>query len=230
MPSRDIFGRNNDVDSGSVPETIWPVGGLYSFPSAAAETTIVSTDANDAAGGTGARAVLVTGIVIEDGKYLEVDEEIALDGTTPVTLSTEFYRINNLSVCDVGSGGVNAGVIDVLHDPTILARILAGEGESIQAVWTAPNVGQNWRIKSWELTIARQAAGELEGVLRVRRPGMGWRVKRVIGVASRGNSTVQQRLSGQGRFVEPGSDIEVRVTFASANNNRAYAEVALESR
>jgi hypothetical protein len=38
-------------------------GGTYSFPASAATTTLVSSSASDAAGGTGCRAVIVSGLL-----------------------------------------------------------------------------------------------------------------------------------------------------------------------
>lgn len=63
------LGNNPDVDSGTVPEDIWAGGGAYPWMTGATALEIVSSSANDAAAGTGARTVTINGL---DINYAEV--------------------------------------------------------------------------------------------------------------------------------------------------------------
>ncbi|HCX21458.1 MAG TPA: hypothetical protein DHN29_06055 [Cytophagales bacterium] len=60
------FGRNGSIDTTSDPEDLWIAGAVYSWPTAAAVTTIVSSDTDDDGDpvGDGARAVKVIGLEV----------------------------------------------------------------------------------------------------------------------------------------------------------------------
>ena len=83
------FGRNNDIDTSTVPEEIWNGGGLRYYPSTAAALNVVSTNANDTAAGTGARTVRVTGL---DANWNEISEIVTLNGLTPVQTVNSYLR------------------------------------------------------------------------------------------------------------------------------------------
>ena len=80
------FGFNDAV--GSSAETIWSVGGTYTFPSTATALTVVSSSANDDGNpvGTGARTVTIEGL---DANYLPVSETVTMNGTTDVTTTQD---------------------------------------------------------------------------------------------------------------------------------------------
>lgn len=100
-------GINSDIDSGAF-ESLWEQGGLYAFPPAASIMTISSTSAADAAAGTGARTVLVTGL---DANYVEISEVVTLNGQTPVNTVNQYLRAHGMTVLTAGSGGTAAGTI-----------------------------------------------------------------------------------------------------------------------
>lgn len=60
----DVVFTNSAVDTGTVPETVSPVGGLVALRSAAAVVEIVSDSAADAAAYTGAQAIKVHGLLV----------------------------------------------------------------------------------------------------------------------------------------------------------------------
>lgn len=101
----NIFGFNRSV--GTTYETLFNNGGgLYQFPSSAVQMDVVSSDAGDTA------QVLITGL---DDNYRVITETVTLTGTTPVTTTQSFFRINGASVVSTPnlSGNVtisNAGV------------------------------------------------------------------------------------------------------------------------
>lgn len=91
---------------GTVAETIWPEGGRYVFPAAASVMTLSSTSALDTNGGTGARTVLVTGL---DSNWVEIAETVTLNGTTGVSTTQSFFRVNRLDVVSAGTAKTNQG-------------------------------------------------------------------------------------------------------------------------
>jgi hypothetical protein len=104
-----VFGYNPDVDTSE--ESVWPNGGTVPHPTAASVLKVSSTDAADASpSGTGARTVLITGL---NGSFNEVSETIVLNGQTAVNTVNSYLYVNGLTVTSVGSGGANAGDINV---------------------------------------------------------------------------------------------------------------------
>lgn len=151
----DVVFRNPDVDTATVPETVWPLGGLVAFRSAAAVVEIVSSNAADAATGTGARTVRIDGL---DADYVEVSETLTLNGTTPVVGVVEFLRINSVVVVTAGTGKVNAGNI-TLRDSgagTTRSYIDAGRGRAEVGVFTVPAghkiMATDWVVSSEIIT------------------------------------------------------------------------------
>lgn len=126
------FGYNLDIDIGT--EAIWTAGGLY-VPLYAAETlSVVSTSANDAAAGTGARQVRLYGV---DDSFASVTEDITLNGTTPVVTTNSYYGINRAVVISAGSGMANAGAINITAPvaATTQAQIAIGDSITNQAAF-----------------------------------------------------------------------------------------------
>lgn len=101
-----VFGFNGDVDSS--PETIWPGGGLLTFPSSALQMSVSSSSVNDTSAGTGARTVYISGL---DGSYNETSETVTLNGQTAVMTSNSYLRINEAYVASAGSLNSAAGSI-----------------------------------------------------------------------------------------------------------------------
>lgn len=134
------FGNNDDVN-GSL-ETVWSQGGIYAYPSSAIAMKVSSSSANDAADGTGARTVVVSGL---DQNYNEASETVALDGQTAVLTTTTFIRVFRAFVVTAGNGGTAAGTIyvgtgDVTTGvpATVYAAIPLGANQTQMALWTVP--------------------------------------------------------------------------------------------
>ena len=130
------FGFNDTI--GSSAETIWSVGGTYTFPSTATAVTVVSASANDdgSPAGTGAQTVTIEGL---DSSYAEVSETVTMNGTSAVTTTQTFLRINRAYVATAGSTGSNVGAITIANTtPTTLASIAATAGIAEQCVYTVP--------------------------------------------------------------------------------------------
>ena len=130
------FGFNSAV--GTSPETMWTAGATYSYPSTATALTVVSssTDDDGSPAGTGARTVTIIGL---DANYNEVSETVTMNGTTNVTTTQTFLRVNEAIVATAGSTGSNVGTITIANTtPVTLAEIVATAGIAQQCVYTVP--------------------------------------------------------------------------------------------
>lgn len=118
-------GHLHDIDTATAPEDVWDAGGLYVFPAAlqaAADIDVQSNSAADAAAGTGARTILVRGL---DADYMEQEETITLSGVTPVHSALDYIRFFDIRCVTCGTGGVNAGDINV-YVPTATTGAITG--------------------------------------------------------------------------------------------------------
>lgn len=155
------FGFNTAV---TTSETIWSPGGLYTFPAAASVLTVVSDDADDAAGDTGARTVTIEGL---DANYEPVSATVTMDGTSPVsTTGVSFLRVNRVYVATAGSSATNEGTITIANStPTTLASIAAGAGIAEQCVYTVPanNTAYitRYMLSSYNSTAGAATAGQI---------------------------------------------------------------------
>jgi len=103
------FGFNADVDA--TEETVWTEGGDLVYPGAANEVYISSSDTNDVnPGGTGVRTIKVQGL---DANYLEIEEDVELNGQTQVITTKEYLRIFRAYVLTAGSNAGSAGTVYV---------------------------------------------------------------------------------------------------------------------
>ena len=225
MPKYSIrkFGENPDVDTTSLPEDLWDVGGTYTFPSAAAETTIVSDDAADDAAGTGARTVTVVGQIAGN---VETTEVATMDGATPVTLTNQFLRVYRLTVTTAGSGETNAGNIQVKHGATVLAQIAASEGQTLMAIFTVPDIANAFDqgvLKRWWCQISSNVDSVAVVALQIREPGGAWLTKDKASVSRGGpfNAEIDELYAA-------GADIRIRVLDVSANNTAVFGGFYLE--
>lgn len=112
-------------------ETVIMSGGItsgrYTFPAAASTMNVVSTSASD----NNTKQVLVSGL---DANYSPITETITLNGTTNVTTTKSYLRIQRLSV--VGSNTIVGNV--TINNSSVLACLRDGDGQSLQGVYTVP--------------------------------------------------------------------------------------------
>ena len=137
------FGTNEAVGT-----TFSPIarGGVYETPTTAQALELVSTDANDTSAGSGARTVRVIGL---DSNWDEVTQDVTMNGTTAVALSTNLIRAYRMYVLTSGTYGSataasHAGTINLQGSgggsiwleiyPTNFPR-----GQSQCGVYTVPN-------------------------------------------------------------------------------------------
>lgn len=163
-----VWGRNAVV--GTTP---WEELYAYDQPldwnailSAAVPLDVSSSNAADAAAGTGARTIRAWGL---DGDFAPQFEDITMNGQTMVNAVKNFRRLFGAEVLTVGSGGVNAGDIHIVKDGTggsytggvpgtltsALCKMLVGYGASMNGMFTTP-AGMKYKVKSiWASTRAQ---------------------------------------------------------------------------
>ena len=135
-----LTGYNPATSATAQP--IWGVTGTqYIQLTTGTALEAVSSSANDAAAGTGARTIRVEGV---DANYVPFAETVTLDGATPVALAnTSVIAVNNAYVLTAGSGLTNAGNVDIraVTGSLIKRRIQAvveSRGEASDFVYTMP--------------------------------------------------------------------------------------------
>ena len=156
------FGMNTDVDTGT--EQVWPLGTIKVLPTAAATASVVSSSAADGVGGTGARTVIFQGL---DANYDEVQEEVTMDGITPVVTTTSWLRMNVGFAADVGSGGINAGNITASIGGNAQVFIEANEGQSHQLDWCVP-AGHTYLIDVYSTIIGDTGVDAIQVLGQIR--------------------------------------------------------------
>lgn len=125
-----VFGRAQGYTSTNATTAKAIRATTYTPQGADARRSINSTSANDTAAGTGARTVTINYLT---AAFVLKSETIALNGTTAVnTVATDIAYIESIVVASVGSGGGNAGTVQVWTG-------LAGAG----SVWGSIAVGDN---------------------------------------------------------------------------------------
>ena len=109
-----IAGFNTTI--GTTYETVFrDGGGIYTFPGSALTMSLVSSSASDTMN------VYLEGL---DANYAPINETVTLTGLTPVTTSTQFFRINDARILS----GSNVGNITISNGGTTYAYIAAGLG------------------------------------------------------------------------------------------------------
>ena len=210
------YGKNPDIDSASVPEDIWGGGGIYTgFPLTTLETLeVLSTSADDAASGTGARTVTITGL---DGDYNIITETVTLNGTTPVATTKQFRRAHTMRTVTAGSNGVNAGVITVRHSSTesnVFLAMQIGTNQTNNSGYTIP-AGYTGYIRRVTCNVKSNTATYVEGALWIRQFGEVFRQRRPFS-ANLDNSLIDEIYGG---IVLPEkSDVVIRITLCTSEN------------
>ena len=209
------FGRNPDIDPGSVPEDIWDGGGVYTgFPSAAETLSVVSTDAADTAAGTGARQVRVIGL---DSNWNRASETITLNGLTPATGTTQFIRINTAAVVSVGSGGSNVGSITISHSTTtanVFNVIQPGTNQGMSSAYSVA-AGQTAYLVKQTYTMRGATSANADMCLYSRVFGGPFRQRRTLAVFY--GILITDSIVGGLPFGEK-SDLVLRCLRMSTNN------------
>jgi len=205
-------GYNADVDIAAA-EDLWSQGGTYAFPAAAAATTVVSDSANDTSAGTGARTVRVHGL---DANLQEIKEDATMNGTTPVALTSQFYRVNLVEVLTAGSGLANAGIIGVKHSSTFINAIPAGANRSRAAIFTCSAEHKRWRLPRAYATVLLDTVKTAVATIYTRKNGGLWQLRTVFTAMSTGNSSHGFDLASP-LDLDAGEDVKLTVSVTADN-------------
>lgn len=128
------FGYNPDINGAE--ETVWEVGGNTPWPDTAFVAYVVSNNAADANGGTGANKVRIEGL---DADYNLKSVEVELNGVTPVQITGTWIRIHRAFVTLAGSGGTTAGTVTVQNvGATVTYASFTNDNQTQMAVYTVP--------------------------------------------------------------------------------------------
>jgi hypothetical protein len=126
-----LFGYQPSVTTTSIP--VWENASTYTYPTSASTLTVVSTSTSDVS----PAKVLISGL---DANFDPISEVVVLTGTTGVTTTKSYFRVNGLLMTGVASGQTsNVGVITAKQVSNTLAQINAGIGKSQSTVYTVPN-------------------------------------------------------------------------------------------
>ena len=110
-PNKSRFDKNGEnISVGTTEEDVWVPGGRMTWLTSESTLDVVSTSASDALGGVGAQIVLIYGV---DENYEVVSELVNMNGTTPVTTTANFFRVNSAQFVFAGSTGYNVGEITI---------------------------------------------------------------------------------------------------------------------
>jgi hypothetical protein len=126
----EIFGYTPNIANtatGPMWEGQTQSGGLYVYPSVAAPLVLVSDSATD----NTARSVVIDGL---GAGFVPLTETIPLNGTTNVTTTNSFLRINGMSMLN----STNTGNITASISSTVYAKINAGVGQTQMSIYTVP--------------------------------------------------------------------------------------------
>ena len=205
------MGENEVVATGTVPEDVWQVGGVYPFPSAAGVVSLVSDSGEDAVGGTGASTVWVVGL---DADWKIIYEEVTMTGITPALTTLEFLRVNIIYGGDVGSNEVNVGNITGQIAATTVCYIQAEFGAELRAVWSVPE-GLTLEIPQIISSVTESTGNShAEVVLQVRPFGQSWQTGFMTSVVNRQNGANFPFVTPV--YAPPKSDVRLRVLSVSA--------------
>ena len=120
------FGFNPLINDAE--ETIWDVGGIYSYPSTAVKMTATSTDgANDED-----VQVNIQGL---DADYNEISETVTLNASGTKETNSFFLRVFRASI---QGSQEPSGTINITNTGTTYARVTLGDNQTLMCVWTVP--------------------------------------------------------------------------------------------
>jgi len=226
------FGRNPEVDINTTPEDIWNGGGNYTGQPVGftPETVqVFSSSALDTAAGTGARTIRFHGLATSTSTSY-TSQDVTLNGTTPVTTVSTWYRINRAYVLTAGTTGANQGTITIRASATIANVFVVMPvllNQTAVLAYTVP-FGKEGFINSFRTQIARLsgAAGSAVVTLRVRDTlnGGTFRAFRVLDAQS--GAIVQEDYSFPLQ-ISQGSDVKVRIESVSDNDTTASGSFSI---
>jgi len=159
------FGYNGEIQN--VEETIWDVGGLYTYPSSAVTMTATSSS-----GATDEDVeVTIQGV---DTNYAELSETVTLNASGTATTTGSFLRVYRAFV---SGSTASAGNITIANGGTTYAYVSASDQQTLMALWTVP-AGYTaylfqldttaFTVQNNKVATIRMLTRELNGVFRTQ--------------------------------------------------------------
>ena len=177
----NIFGYNSAATTAF--RVLWEKNSDYTPPSSAQQMQVKSTSASDTMN------LLIQGL---DSNYDVLNETVTLTGTSVVTTTNSFYRINNAIILS----GSNVGNIDIGNDlvgtPTYYAAIRAGDGKTQMSHYTVPR-GYCFFLYRIDAFSADSTADK-PAIFRNRVTNSAGRVLTVARTTFDGNMNIQRRF------------------------------------
>jgi len=228
-----LLGKNTSLTRDSLPQVVKPTGGEYPYASGNTTLEVLSTSAVDGSGN------VTIGIIGLNDNYDQISTFSVLNGTTPVTIGTQFFRVNRVVLLKADTPiQTNTGTITVREQGggATWATIPPMEGSSRDGSFTCP--------KDWQLVISGYSLHchrnkDANNATQQKPPSFLFSVnlfsgfpnpgqEAIIGPHWRKNTFISM---GTGRedinldqpvYLQPKSQIEVRFEELSADQNRIY--------
>lgn len=119
------FGWNTSV--GTSEETVWDGSNVYSYSVTGTATAHSTTNASDSAS-----TVTISGL---DENFLLVTDTLTVDGAASANQYSRIFR-SYMTTANTGTTNVNA--VDIKTHSNTIARISAGQGQTLMALYTIP--------------------------------------------------------------------------------------------
>jgi len=196
------FGFNpliNDTE-----ETIWDVGGIYSYPSTAVKMTATSTDgANDED-----VQVNIQGL---DADYNEISETVTLNASGTKETNSFFLRVFRAFI---EGSQEPSGTINITNTGTTYARVTLGDNQTLMCVWTVP-AGYTAYLLQKDVTCLTEANNKF-GTIRLVSKEFGgvFKTKDKFAVQN-GHTDITYSIP---LSIPEKTDIEVRAVGSSSNS------------
>jgi len=119
------FGWNTNVSTSE--ETVWDGSNVYSYSAVGTATVHSTTNASDSAS-----TITISGL---DENFLFVTDTLTVDGAAS---ANQYSRIFRAFMSTANTGTTNVNAIDIKTHSNTIARISAGQGQTLMAIYTIP--------------------------------------------------------------------------------------------
>lgn len=195
-----------DLNNNQTPSTLWSGTGLYTYLTSAQRLTVVSTDGDDTA------SVTIIGL---DGNYEPLTEIVSINGATAVITTNSFLRVFRMQYTNGNEGDITAS-----YNGDNIAKIDAGESQTLMALYTVPK-GRTAYLMGYDLSVNKSKDAQVK--MYIREHGGNFRVKGVAEVYE--NQYIYSPKIPM--VINEKSDIEFRVTDVENNNTRVSCNFEL---
>ncbi len=206
-----ISGRNRTT-AVNAPATVWECGGLYPWSVWNAGAGVLTLSSDNAA--DTAITVLLSGL---DSNYNPLTEVVTVNGTTTVTTTNSFLRLN--SAVNIGSKSIT-GTVSFYRNGTRVCCIIDGANTSKQSIYTVP-AGHTAFSVYGDFSVSKNEAAELNAH---------WRFFGGVFIDVYSVQIYQAAFSAPVPYpgaIPEKTDIDNRIQYATANNTAVYSNQQL---